>query len=259
MNKFSVEDQYKIVALCRNWVYKSKNNKDYAKNTIQKDKSIIKDKLTKRELDWSNIKDVLYYIHMNLDPEKQQSIGVLKLKITTLEKKNELQKQVYDNERINMRDIIKKEYEKTFEDKYAVGQVADLEKELNRFKVECMKLRTSGDPVIAKLRIAEEEYKEKIIALEEELAKNGGTQQKINDITKGKIEKEIQKSCNNCKILTKKYKKLKTERRELTRKNNQLEQKIQKLEDKLDDIETGQDSNIEMSISDIDSDSTDSS
>jgi hypothetical protein len=274
MNKFSIEDQYKIVSLCRNWVYKSKNNKNYAKNTIQKDKSIIKDQLNKKELDWSNIKDVLYYIHINLDPEKQQSIGCLKATIKMLEGKVEHSKILMETWEINERDRIKRDYEKTFEDKYCVGQVAELKEqlEIQRAKKWDLLNRTKENELKAEV----EELKEEKVLLEQGLAPkwleemNKPKTQKICENCekwKEKYEKQIQtienymeickklkeeneKQIQTNKILNKQYKKAKTEKRNLMTEKH-------KLEDKLDDYNIS--NNIEMSISDVDTDSTDSS
>jgi hypothetical protein len=141
MNKFQVDDKVKVVCYCRNWVYKSKKDKKYTKQTQDKDKCHIKACLEKDELKTQYLNDVLYFMHMNLDPEKQKSIEVLNATITMLKKKIENIDILHENWEINEKDRIKREYEKTFEDKYAVGQVAELEIKINNLYQQNQELR----------------------------------------------------------------------------------------------------------------------
>lgn len=209
--KMSDDMKLKICLEAKKIFYKENKDKDYSKNTLNKNKSILRSQLEKKSLDWETQKNLLYWIEsVGIDAMN----NILKLKsdhyIEIRKKDNEIKilkndlfgiRECIKAERINMRDTIKKQYEQEFIEKYRTENFKQLEEENNYLRNEITKFRTSNNKEKNQLN---EHWENKFNTLQEQYTSL------LQEIQKEKVPETptspTDNKCKKCKKC-KKYKK----------------------------------------------------
>tara|TARA_R110000824_G_scaffold329279_1_gene516097 strand:+ start:462 stop:1541 length:1080 start_codon:yes stop_codon:yes gene_type:complete len=149
-SKLTDDTKLDILMMVKSWFYKDKLGKEYKKSTIAKERSKMKKMVDSKNIDWETQKNLIYFIdHIGMEDIK----GLYKMKDEI-----EQQKRIYEREintlqtsiqnleacnrakELNMKDRIKAEYEKTFEDKYSSDSYVKMEQDLEYYKDKYFKV-----------------------------------------------------------------------------------------------------------------------
>lgn len=133
MNRMSVDEKVQQVIVARCYNFQIQHGKEYKKSSLSKDRCLIKKDVDSKNLSWEYVKNILYFIRA-VDLEKLEKNKSLEIEVSRLQERYESREVVLKVEKINMRDTIKKKYEKEFEDKYCIGMIAELKMENERLK-----------------------------------------------------------------------------------------------------------------------------